>query len=191
MIGGAREHKRFLHADDIFLLIREPATSISLALNTIDMFSQISAYKINWQKSETLPVSKFCPPVAITSLQFKWIPSGMKYLGVKLSNELLNIMQSNMMSRLQKTKNNLDKWRLLNLTLWAKINTVTIVVSPTFYYVSMMLPVIISPLLFKHYNQMIKDYLWDGKNPRINVNRLYIPRDEGGLALPNVELYNI
>lgn len=60
-----------------------------------------------------------------------------------------------------------------------------------FNYVSMMLPVTISPLLFKQYNQMIKNYLWDGKKPRINVNKLYAPRDKGGLALPNVELYNI
>lgn len=61
--------------------------------------------------------------------------------------------------------------------LWGKINTIKMVVSLNFNYVSMMIPMTISIGLFKQYNQIIKDYLWDGKKARISLQKL--------------ELYNI
>jgi hypothetical protein len=44
-----------------------------------------------------------------------------------------------------------------------RYNTIQMVLVQHFNFVSMMLPVTISPLLFKQYNQMIKNDLWDGK----------------------------
>ena len=37
----------------------------------------------------------------------------------------------------------------------------------------------------------LRIFLWEGKRPRIGVNKLWLPRDREGLALPNVELYKI
>lgn len=65
------------------------------------------------------------------------------------------------------------------------------VIAPQFNYLSMMLPFSISREYFNQYNQMVKDYLWNGKKPRIKLQKLYITRTDGGLALPNVELYNM
>ncbi len=63
-------------------------------------------------------------------------------------------------------------------------------VAPWFNYVSMMMPMTISTGVFEQYNQIIKDYLWNGEKPTISMQKLYDSRHEGGLALPNVELYN-
>lgn len=46
---GGEEHKMFLYADDILLLIKEPIVSIPNVLSTIESFSKLSGYKINWQ----------------------------------------------------------------------------------------------------------------------------------------------
>lgn len=100
-------------------------------------------------------MSKVCHPAAVSAFQFKWISSGMKYLGIRLSAEPL----------FQKIKNDLDKWKSINLTLWGKINAIKMVVAPKFNYISMTIPVIISTGIFKQYNQIIKDYLWNGKKP--------------------------
>lgn len=61
-MGGGREHKLFLYADDILVLSQEPANSISVLLEIIEVYSKVSGYKINWHKSEAMPVSQSCSP---------------------------------------------------------------------------------------------------------------------------------
>lgn len=63
-----------------------------------------------------------------------------------------------------------------------KINTTEIVAGPQFNCLSGMVPVTMPHQIFKQYN-----VLWKGKRPKIGVNKLCLPRDLGGLALPNVE----
>lgn len=65
------------------------------------------------------------------------------------------------------------------------------VVAAQFNYISIMVPVSIPPGIFKHFNQLIRDFLWNGKKPRINILKLYTSRNLGGLGLPNAELYGI
>lgn len=107
-----------------------------------------------------------CHSGDVTSYNFKWIPSGMKYLGIQLNPNLDEIMLSNMEPLLQKIKMNLDKWGKLKLTLWGKINVIKMVVAPQFNYVSMIMPVNISSQLFKQFDRIIKDFLWDKRRPR-------------------------
>ncbi len=136
-----------------------------------------------------MPLSRTCFPSIVSSFQFKWVPVGMKYLGIRLSADLESILELNMATLLQKIKNNLEKWKVKNLSLWGKINTIKMAIVPQFNYISMMLPLIIPDRIFKQYNQIVKDFLWNGKRPRINIKKMYSHRKRGGLALPNVETY--
>lgn len=92
---GGEEYKMFLYADDILLLIKEHIVSIPNVLSTIESFSKLSDYKINWQKSEGMPISRGCSQSVISAFQFKVIPSGMKYLGIRLCSDLENIISIN------------------------------------------------------------------------------------------------
>lgn len=73
----------FLYADDILLMLSDPASSISVFMDIIENFSRLSGYKIYWQKSEVMPVSSSCSDADIGAFPFTWIPSGMKYLGIR------------------------------------------------------------------------------------------------------------
>ena len=185
--AGGKENKLFLYADDILWLSVDPDSSAPILLDTIEKFSYISGYKINWHKSEVMLVSRGCHPAAVSALRFKWISSGMKHLGIRLTADMSNIMHLNMTPLPQKIRNDLDRWKLLNLTLMGKIKTIKKVVAPKFNYISVMVPVTIPAGIFKQYNQIIRDYLWNGKKPRITMQKLYGSRGKGGLALPNVE----
>lgn len=189
--AGGREHKLFMYADDILTVITDPVNSLPGLLDCIDSYSKLSGYKINWHKSEGMPISNTCYSSDVAPFKFKWMPSNMKYLGIQLNPNLEEIMLANMEPLLRKIKMNLDKWEKLKLTLWGKINVIKMVVAPQFNYVSMMLPVDISPQLFKQFDRIIKDFLWDRKKPRINIKKMCSPRDMGGMALPNVRLYNL
>ena len=54
-----------------------------------------------------------------------------------------------------------------------------------------MVPVTISPQIFKRYDIIIEDFLWGGKRPRIKFIKVCSLRDKGGLGLPDPRLYYI
>lgn len=121
---GGSEHKLFLYADDILTVLTDPEQSLPALLTYVESHSRISGYKINWNKSESMPLSPSCYSRHVTSFNFKWLPAGMKYLGILLNPNLEEIMSSNMNPLLQKIKTNLEKWGKLKLTLWGKINVI-------------------------------------------------------------------
>lgn len=53
-------HKLLMFADDILLLVSDPATSVPSFLDTINSFLKISGYRVNWEKSKALSLTKFC-----------------------------------------------------------------------------------------------------------------------------------
>ena len=160
-------------------------------MNTIHSYSRLSGYKINWTKSEAMPISGLCNLSLLTHFGFKWVSKGMTYLGIKLSSEVEEMPTFNLEPLLQKIKTNLDKWGKLRLTLWGKINVVKMVVAPQLNYVLMMLPITISPQVFKQYDTIIREFLWDRKRPRIKLSKMCSPRDRGGLGLPDPRLYYV
>ena len=189
--AGGREHKLFMYADDILAVVAEPADSLPVLLECIDSYSLLSGYKINWHKSEGMPISNACHSGDITVFNFKWVPVGMRYLGIQLHPNLKEIMLLNVQPLLHKMKTNLEKWGKLKLTLWGKVNVIKMVIAPQFNYVSMMLPVEMPPVIFKNFDNIVRHFLWDGKRPRINIKKMWSSREVGGLGLPNVKLYNL
>lgn len=55
--GGGKQHKLLLYADDILVLLKDPAHSMPHLMETIQFYSTVSGYKINWTKSEAMPIS--------------------------------------------------------------------------------------------------------------------------------------
>ena len=114
--GGGSEHKLLLYADDILAVVSEPLSSLPHLMDTIQSFSRFSGYSINWSKSEAMPLSRSCMASMVEKFNFRWVREGMKYLGIKLSEDIENIIALNFNPLLQKIKTNLDKWGKLKLT---------------------------------------------------------------------------
>ncbi len=54
-----------------------------------------------------------------------------------------------------------------------------------------MLPITIPPAIFKKYDDIVKQFLWEGKKARITLSKLCTPKERGGLGLPDPRLYGI
>ena len=107
--GGGKEHKLLLYADDILLLSGDPLNSILVIMDIIQQYSKLSGYKVNWSKSEAMPISKVCHPAVVKNCSFRWLQKGMTYLGIKLSGNVEEIIDLNFEPLLQKIKSNLEK----------------------------------------------------------------------------------
>lgn len=188
--AGRMEHKLFLYADDILLLSTNPEATVPQILSLIDTFSHISGYKINWGKSEAMPLSKLCSPRIRENWQFKWLPSGLVYLGIKLTPGLKDIMTENILPLLVKIESTLQNWGKLGMSLLGKINILKMMVFPQINYIIYLLPMGFPPPLLKKFNAVVNTFLWGGKRPRLNRIKICAAKEDGGLNLPRLDWYH-
>lgn len=52
----------------------------------------MSGYKIHWNKSVAMPINAICYSGTVTQFNFKWVPTAIKYVGIKLSSNLEEVM---------------------------------------------------------------------------------------------------
>ena len=102
IVSGQKEHKLLLYADDVLVVSSNPEIVVPNILSMICSFSCISGYKINWSKSEAMPLSKICPPSIRNNWLFKCLPSGLVYLGIMITPGLKDVMNVNLLPLIQK-----------------------------------------------------------------------------------------
>ncbi len=184
------EIKLSLLADDILLTVADPPTSLKYVLETVDDFGSISGYKVNWEKSEALPLNVYCLKSHIIDLPFKWSPEGMYYLGVILKSNPQDIAQINLKNLIKDIKVDMDRWKSLPLTIWGRIDIIKMNVLPRISFLLAAIPLPLDKKLFKEFEALFRNFIWN-KTPRVNIKNLYMDRGLGGLGLPNVYKYYI
>lgn len=161
--------KLMLYADEILLLMSVPLKSLIPLMNVIESYSSVSGCKINWGKSEGMPISKTCYSRTVTSFGFKWVSKGMECLGVRLVQNLEDLNNDPLLTKI---KHNVDKWQHLKLTLWGKVN-----VALQFNYISMMLPLNSPDIIFTRYDNIINDFIWEGKRQWMKLSKTSASKD--------------
>ena len=111
-----------LYADDILLFVSDPQVSVPPLLNIIDSFSKFSGYKVNWTKSEAMPLTKFCPTTLFQLGKFTWPRQGIQYLGILFPPRLDNLFKVNFEPLIQKISVDVKRWSTLPMSLWGKVN---------------------------------------------------------------------
>ena len=186
---GSREHKMLIFADDILVLMSDPQTSVPPMLDLVNSFSDISGYKINWTKSEVMPLSKCCFRSHFQNWKFQWVPKNLKYLGILLNPGLDNMMPDNFDPVLNKIQLILKGWDKLLISLWGRIQAIKMVIAPKLNYLLSMLPLAVPGTTFKTIDKMLSQFIWAGKRPRMKLTRLQAKKECGGMRLPNMKLY--
>uniref|UniRef100_A0A3P8RLF1 Reverse transcriptase domain-containing protein n=1 Tax=Amphiprion percula TaxID=161767 RepID=A0A3P8RLF1_AMPPE len=188
--AGQVEHKLLLYADDILLVSTNPEVAVPHMLSVIGSFATISGYKVNWGKSEAMPLSKGCLPEVRRGWQFRWLPSGLTYLGIYLTPGLKDIMEENLLPLILKIESKLQNWDKLRLSLLGKINILKMIVVPQINYIIYMLPLNFPLPVLKKFNKIVETFLWSGKRPSLNRTKLYAAKEDGGLGMPRVDWYH-
>lgn len=82
---GKTIHKIALYAVDVLLFLSNPGVSVPATLSIINSFGLISGYKVNYTKSEAMPLGNYGSTSSVTNFPFRWATSGFVYLGIKVS----------------------------------------------------------------------------------------------------------
>ena len=183
-------HKLMLYADDILLFVSDPEHSLPSLFDTIDRFSSISGYKVNWSKSEALPLTSHCPRSLFQTGSFEWPAKGIKYLGIIFPSKLDELVKINFEPLLDKIRTDVERWSSLFLSMWGKANIIKMNCAPRLNYLLQALPVKIPLHYFKQFDQICNKFLWNNKRPRMSLKKLQRPVDRGGLGIPSLLLYH-
>lgn len=110
---GDRQHKITLYADDVLIFMTK--TEISTPnLDTISKFSEFSGYKINFDKSEAMPLGSLKhQPNTLCPFPFKWSPSGFVYLGIHITPDFDKMFRSNFPPLLERIRMDLERLNIL------------------------------------------------------------------------------
>lgn len=102
------------------------------------MFGKISAYTINWDKSELMFTKE---RRILNNCPFKIVQDHITYLGVKISQNPKHLLKLNLLEGIDQIKGSIDYWRTLALSMISRVNAIKMVSLPTFFYLFQNLPI--------------------------------------------------
>lgn len=145
---GKTTHKIALYADDVLLFLSDPEVSVPATLSIINSFGSISGYKVNYTKSEAMPLGNYSNTISDTNFPFRWATSGFVYLGIKVSPNVEDLRRLNFVPTIRTVKNDLERWHDLPLSWMGRISLKKMNILPRLLYPLQMLPSWISKKVF-------------------------------------------
>ena len=186
---GNQVLKTSLYADDLLLYVTDPKSSLPHLMDTLEDYSKSSGYKINYAKSEIMPLNVSAHNQSASINCFKWSPKGLRYLGIFISNDLNQIYKLNYVPLVDLLRANIHKWKDLHISLIGKVNLVKMAILPKFLFLFQSIPLKCPASLFKTIDSLISKFIWSFKHVRIKLSKLKAPFEKGGINLPDFKLY--
>lgn len=186
-----KDHKISAYADDTLFTLSDPLNSLPELIREFEYFNKVSDFKINLNKSEIFNATTNTNTWdKVTSLSpLKVAPSSFKYLGIKICRDLSETYSSNFVPLLKQTESMLKEWSTYWISWFGRINLIKMEILPRFLYYFQTIPVEIPPAFFKKIKQLITKFIWQNKQNRIRHATLIRHSRNGGIGLPNFELY--
>ncbi|XDV21742.1 hypothetical protein PO909_026766 [Leuciscus waleckii] len=181
--------KLSLYADDLLLYVSNPIPNFPVILSMLQKFGSFSGYKINLHKSECFPINALAMGLLQSDVPFKLSRTGFRYLGINITHSMSSLVSGNFTPLLEQTHSDFLQWSNLPLSLIGRINAVKMNVLPKFLFALQCIPLFLPKQFFKSIDQIVTDFLWAGKVPRIRKSLLQKCQLNGGLSLPNFMFY--
>lgn len=140
-------NKTFLYADYISLYVTQPQTTIPLILNVINLFGTFSGYRINWGKSESMPI-QMKDHEWLKKLPFRITLEKFTYLGIVITKKYSSLFEANFTPLINKLQNNIQFWRTLPIFLLGRVNAIKMIFLPQLLYLLQNIPVYLTKSFF-------------------------------------------
>jgi hypothetical protein len=171
------------YADDTVLYLKNQE-SLKIALSILELFSKCTGLCMNREKSESVWIGASSNYLH-KPFGLKWTQKPIKTLGIYISNSKKEMLDINYNERLNKVETLTNLWKLRKLTLKGKILINNTLLLPQLLYVSTILET--PDWVVKRYNDIIRDFVWEGKPSKIKHTCLINSIEEGGLKLQSME----
>ena len=180
------------YADDLWTIVdASTEDSYKHLIKEFQDFERNTGLKVNYDKTQVMRIGSLRKGIAkfYVDKPIQWSEK-IKILGIIIKADVREMIKENYELLKQKMENVLTPWRARGLTL---IGRITVFNSLVASLTTQIFSCLHSPpeKFFKDTERMIKDFLWQGKRPKIALKRLSLPYEEGGLKLVSLYEKNI
>lgn len=161
-----------------------------LTLDLIKQFGTFSGLRINWDKSQILPLDSFPQPKDRALLPLQRVDT-IKYLGVRTTRDPADYETLNITPLFAMLKHKTQIWARLPLGVTGRINLVKMVLLPKVLYMTWHSPIYLVLRHFKLMEVILKPFIWGNNRHKIAWQKLKNPTDLAGMALPDLNAYYI
>ena len=166
-------------ADDTTCFVGDK-NSIRKLLTIFQSFKTCSGLKINVEKTKAKVLGpEPLPTYALYGLE--WTNDPLHTLGVTISGNETDHYIMNWKKRLKNMRNLLASWKCRNLSIKGKVTVINVLaISPLLYLANV---IAVPPQVVCEVKQLITDFLWDSKPPKISYNVMIQSIENGGMNL--------
>ena len=186
---GGIENRVSLYADDLLLYVTNPHSSLPNIMSILKEYGEVSGYKLNYSKSELFPINKPAQSLSYSHFPFKITTNSFRHLGVVVTRRIAGLFAANFKPLLERTIHDLERWSHLHITLAGRTNAIKMNVLPKFLFLFQTILIVIRRSFFTTLDKIISSFIWNKKRSRIRNAFLQRPKPDGGMGLPNLQLY--
>ena len=174
------------YADDTTFFIKNESSAIEI-FKTFEFFSKYSGLKVNKSKCEIAGIGvKHGVHTALLGTKNVNLNSNyIKILGVNFTYNQQIYLEKNFIEVVEKIEKVLSIWRWRNLSLSGKITVFKSLAFSKIIFISYLNDVPVT--IIKKIEQIQKDFIWNGKKPKIKHTTLINDYEEGGLKDIDIE----
>ena len=173
---------------DIFSLCFEK--SLKAIYKELEDFRFQSGFTVSYDKTTLYRIGslKHSNAQRYGMTEYVWSNNDMTVLGVTKAHQ--DIMPKNYGVILNKARKTLFSWKNRGLSIIGKVQVVNTLVASLFVYKMTVLPQIPEHFI-KKFDNLIREFLWNGRKAKIAYSTLQNPKEEGGLNLVNLRKKDI
>ena len=174
-------------ADDLTSSMEFDERSLNAVLRTFEEFRKNSGFTLSYEKTTLYRIGSLRKSQAklYTEFPIQWSNDPIHSLGIWISTDIEESIRLNYSPLILKVQTVLSQWQHRNLSLMGKVTVVNTLVASLFVYKMTVLPNMPECML-KQFDNIIRNFLWNGKKSKIALATLQNMKHQGGLKLVNL-----
>ena len=177
-------------ADDMDIFSMSKEKSLQGIFSELESFRLQSGFTVSYEKTTLYRIGSLRHSDAklYDMAQFAWSNKDINVLGVQIAHE--DLIEKNYNPLVEKTKQILEAWYNRGLTLLGKVQVVNTLVASLYVYKMLALPFVPHNII-KRIDNVIREFLWNGKKAKIACSILQNPKDQGGVSLVQIRIKDL